>query len=78
MNLAKDGILNIAGALLFSKRPQYRLPSYVAKGVCYEGKDIHEEKYIESIEASGRDSGCFSNLFIFYHENIPAAQNQQM
>ncbi|MDD4048035.1 MAG: putative DNA binding domain-containing protein, partial [Clostridia bacterium] len=51
MNLSKDGTLNIAGALLFSKSPHYRLPAYVAKGICYEDDNIHVDRYIESIEA---------------------------
>ena len=77
MNLAKDGILNIAGALLFSKTPQYRLPTFVAKGICYEDDNIHVDRYIESIEANGKIADVFQNCLSFIMRNIPKVQNEQ-
>lgn len=77
MNLAKGGILNIAGALLFSKSPQYRLPAYTAKGICYEGNNIHADRYIESIEANGKIADVFQTCLSFIMRNIPKIQNEQ-
>jgi len=77
MNLAKGGILNIAGALLFSKSPQYRLPAYTAKGICYEGNNIHADRYIDSIEANGKIADVFQTCLSFIMRNIPKIQNEQ-
>ncbi|NLF43494.1 MAG: ATP-dependent DNA helicase RecG [Bacteroidales bacterium] len=77
MNLAKSGILNIAGALLFSKSPQYRLPAYIAKGICYEDNNIHADRYIESIEANGKIADVFQTCVSFIMRNIPKIQKEQ-
>ncbi|HEY5585263.1 MAG TPA: RNA-binding domain-containing protein [Ruminiclostridium sp.] len=77
MNLAKDGTLNIAGALLFSKSPHYRLPAYVAKGICYEGENIHVDRYIESIEANGKLADIYYSCLSFIMRHIPHIQDEQ-
>ena len=33
MNLMKDGVLNVSGALLFAKNPSFRLPVFIVKAV---------------------------------------------
>jgi len=77
MNLSKDGTLNIAGALLFSKSPHYRLPAYVAKGICYEDDNIHVDRYIESIEANGKLADIYYSCLSFIMRHIPQIQDEQ-
>jgi len=77
MNLSKNGVLNIAGALLFSKTPQYRLPSFIAKCVCYPGNSIHADLYTESIEAIGKLADVYYSCMSFIMRNIPSVQNEQ-
>lgn len=35
MNLMNGGLLNVAGALLFAKTPQFRLPAFIVKSVAF-------------------------------------------
>ena len=37
MNLAQSGTLNLAGALLFAKHPEVRLPAFIVKAVAFPG-----------------------------------------
>jgi ATP-dependent DNA helicase RecG len=37
MNLMKDGVLNVSGALLFAKNPSFRLPVFIVKAASYPG-----------------------------------------
>ncbi|TGL13464.1 RNA-binding domain-containing protein [Leptospira levettii] len=77
MNLAKGEILNIAGALLFSRHPQYRLPSFIAKAVSFPNESIESESYIESRDIVGRVSDIFQQSISFILSNIPHIQNNQ-
>jgi len=45
LNLMKGNQLNIAGALLFAKIPQFKLPVFIIKAVSYLGNDIHISEY---------------------------------
>ena len=77
MNLAKDGKLNIAGALLFAKTPQYRLPAFVAKCVRYPGDSLDSTSYLESLEAVGRMADIFQQCLNFLLRNTPRIQAGQ-
>lgn len=74
MNLSKDSVLNIAGALLFSKNPHFRLPAFVIKGVCYPGTEIDEEHYIDNRDIVGKISDLFINSLSFILANIRFVQ----
>ena len=78
MNLAnKDGNLNIAGALLFSKKPQFRLPTFIIKAVTYPGTDIDEEHYLDSEDLTGRLVDVFQKAFGFISRNLKHVQGDQ-
>lgn len=78
MNLAnKDGNLNIAGALLFSKKPQFRLPTFIIKAVTYPGTDIDEEHYLDSEDLTGRLADVFQKAFGFISRNLKHIQGDQ-
>ena len=54
MNLATgDGLLNLAGLLLFSEQPQRFKPQFVIKAVKYPGTSIHTSKYDDTEDFSG-------------------------
>lgn len=77
MNLAKDGQLNICCALLFSSRPQIRLPVFITKAVAFPGIDIADEHYIDSQDISGKLSDVFQKALGFVLANIRHVQNDQ-
>jgi len=78
MNLAnKDGNLNIAGALLFSKKPQFRLPTFIIKAVTYPGTDIDEEHYLDSEDLTGKLADVFQKAFGFISRNLKHIQGDQ-
>ncbi|MBN1186506.1 MAG: putative DNA binding domain-containing protein [Bacteroidales bacterium] len=70
MNLAKDGIFNVAGALLFSKNLHFRLPAFNIKAVSYPGNSIDEDKYIDSRDITGKVSDMFQEIISFISINI--------
>lgn len=77
MNLAKDKNLNIAGGLLFAKRPQFVMPLFVVKAVCYPGKDIHVSEYIDSRDISGKLADVYQTAMSFMLSNIKQIQKGQ-
>ncbi len=77
MNLAKDGQLNICGTLLFSSRPQIRLPVFIVKAVAFPGIDIEDEHYIDSQDITGKLSDVFQKTLGFVLSNIRYVQNEQ-
>lgn len=77
MNLCRDSILNIAGALLFAKRPQFRLPAFIVKAVCYPGVSIDEDHYLDSRDISGKMVDIFQQTIGFITTNIRHAQGKQ-
>jgi ATP-dependent DNA helicase RecG len=70
MNLAKAGIFNVAGALLFSKNLHFRLPAFNIKAVSYPGNSIDEDKYIDSRDINGKVSDMFQEIISFISINI--------
>lgn len=77
MNLAKNGQLNICGALLFASRPQIRLPVFIVKAVAFPGVDIEDEHYIDSQDINGKLSDVFQKVLGFVLANIRYVQNEQ-
>lgn len=77
MNLMKDGILNIAGALLFAKTLEFRLPVFCVKCVCYPGNDIHASEYRDSEDISGKMEELFNRSLSFVTRNLRRVQDDQ-
>lgn len=77
MNLMKDGILNISGALLFAKNPSIRLPVFIVKAVSFPGTQIHEEKYIDSQDITGKIADIYHKSMSFVLGNIKKIQKDQ-
>ena len=77
MNLMKDGVLNISGALLFAKNPSFRLPVFIVKAVSFLGNEIHETNYRDSKDITGKLSDVFQQSMSFVLGNIRATQGDQ-
>jgi ATP-dependent DNA helicase RecG len=70
MNLMNEGVLNVSGALLFSKTPSFRLPAFIVKAVAYPGTEIDIENYIDSQDIPGKLADIFHKSMSFALGNI--------
>jgi len=77
MNLMKEGVLNVTGALLFAKNPSLRLPVFIVKAVAYPGTGIHEEEYIDNQDILGKMTDIFHKSMSFVLGNIKHVQEDQ-
>jgi len=77
MNLARDGVLNVSGALLFAKNPSFKLPVFIVKAIAFPGNEIHEEHYIDSQDLTGRIADVFQKSMSFVLGNIRHLQGEQ-
>lgn len=77
LNLAKEGVLNIAGALLFADSVRYRLPAFVVKCVSYPGGGIDEDEYLDSQDVSGTLRHVFDDVLGFVLRHIRRVQTDQ-
>jgi ATP-dependent DNA helicase RecG len=77
MNLMKNGLLNISGALLFAKNPRYRLPVFIVKAIAFPGNEIHETNYLDSRDISGKLADVFHQSMSFVLGNIHHVQGDQ-
>ncbi|OGG99946.1 MAG: ATP-dependent DNA helicase RecG [Candidatus Lambdaproteobacteria bacterium RIFOXYD1_FULL_56_27] len=77
MNLAKDSVLNIAGALLFGENPQFKLPVFIVKAVCYPSLEPDEAQYLDSREITGKIADVFQQALSFVLNNLQHRQGDQ-
>jgi ATP-dependent DNA helicase RecG len=77
MNLMAEGVLNVSGALLFSKNPSFRLPAFIVKAVAYPGTEIDIEHYIESRDITGKLDDIYQTGMSFLQRNITNIQKDQ-
>ncbi|SMG46594.1 RNA-binding domain-containing protein [Dethiosulfovibrio salsuginis] len=77
LNLGRDGILNVTGALLFSNFPEMYLPAYIVKAAVFPGTNIATEEYIDSRDISGKMSDVFQKTINFMLENVKHVQGEQ-
>lgn len=77
MNLMHDDRLNLAGALLFAKSPEFALPAFIVKAAAYVGNDIEGEEYIDSRDIKGKMADVFQQSLSFVLANIRSVQGEQ-
>lgn len=77
MNLMKDGVLNISGALLFAKNPSFKLPVFIVKAIAFPGDEIHETNYLDSRDISGKLADIFHQSMSFVRGNTHHVQGAQ-
>ncbi len=74
MNLMKDEVLNISGALLFARDPSFRLPVFIVKAVSYPETEVDEKHYIDSQDITGKMSDMYRKSMNFVLGNIKHIQ----
>ena len=77
MNLGRDGDLNLAGALLFARKPSVRLPVFIVKAVAFPGTDAAANSYLDSRDITGKISDIFRETIGFFRGNLRHIQNGQ-
>jgi ATP-dependent DNA helicase RecG len=77
MNLMKDGMLNIAGTLLFAKNSNFKLPMFIVKAVAFPGNDFHESEYLDSRDIEGKIETQFHESKSFIHANLRHIQRDR-
>lgn len=68
--LSPDGLLNIAGTLLFATEPHLRLPAFIIKAVSFPGEVIDEKSYLDSKDIIGNIATMFEEAVRFLRNNI--------
>lgn len=77
MNLSRNGDLNLAGAMLFARHPQRRLPAFSVKAVVFPGVEIHQSTYLDSRDITGKVSEQFDHAVTFVMTHIRHVQRDQ-
>jgi len=75
LNLATDeGMLNLAGVLLFAERPEWIKPQFVIKAIRYPGNEIHASDYVDTEDFSGPFRKIFESSLAFVMRNLHKVQ----
>jgi ATP-dependent DNA helicase RecG len=69
-----DGLLNLAGLLLFAQEPQRWKPQFVLKAVSYPGNTIHTSRYEDTEDFSGPLRQIFDGAMAFINRNLHKVQ----
>lgn len=77
MNLVKNSILNISGALLFAKKPQVRLPIFIVKAVSYPDNIIDGSEYLDNQDITGKLADVFQKSLGFVMGNLKHIQGDR-
>jgi ATP-dependent DNA helicase RecG len=77
MNLFRDGVFNVSGALLFAKHPNIYLPAFVIKAVAFSGNHIYETSYIDKQDITGKIADVYNHCISFIMNNIHYIQEKQ-
>ena len=75
MNLAADnGMLNLAGVLLFAEKPEWIKPQFIIKAIRYPGNAIHVSEYLDTEDFSGAFPEIFEGAMAFIMRNLRKVQ----
>lgn len=70
LNLAKEGIPNLAGWLLFSRYPQSQKPAFIVKAVAFPGTVLHDTHYLDSEDLEGTLPELYQRALAFIKRNL--------
>lgn len=75
LNLATDdGVLNLAGVLLFAEQPELIVPQFVVKAIRFPGNAIHVTKYVDTEDFAGPLQKIFADSLAFIMRNLHKIQ----
>ena len=75
MNLATDDeMLNLAGVLMFTERPELIKPQFVVKAIRYPGNQIHATEYLDTEDFVGPLPKIFKDAIAFVMRNLHKVQ----
>ena len=77
MNLVKDDVFTVSGALLFARNPGFKLPVFIIKAIAFPGNEIHETHYRDSQDMTGKIADIFKKSMNFVLGNIRHVQGKQ-
>ncbi|MBR1368719.1 ATP-dependent DNA helicase RecG [Methanocalculus chunghsingensis] len=78
MNLAtEDGMLNLAGLLLFAERPEWIKPQFIVKAIRYPGETFHESSFYDSEDFAGPLPEIFQGALLFIMRSLHKIQAGQ-
>jgi ATP-dependent DNA helicase RecG len=77
LNLSRKGNLNVAGALLFGRNVEFKLPVFIVKCVAFPGDDIDVECYDDSEDISGLLENVYDRTMGFILRNLRRVQDGQ-
>ncbi|VVB71345.1 Putative DNA-binding domain protein [uncultured archaeon] len=78
MNLATDdGMLNLAGVLLFAEHPEWIKPLFIIKAIRYPGNEIHVSEYLDTEDFAGPLQKVFEGAMAFVMRNLRKVQAGQ-
>lgn len=77
LNLAKEGIPNLAGWLLFSRYPQSQKPAFIVKAVAFPGTVLHDTHYLDSEDLEGTLPELYQRALAFIKRNLHHVQGKQ-
>ena len=67
-------MLNLAGVLMFTERPEWIVPQFVVKAIRYPGNAIHANAYIDTEDFSGPLRQVFDDTQSFIMRNLHKVQ----
>lgn len=74
LNLARHGVPNLAGLLLFGKSPDILRPAFVVKAVAFAGTQLHDQTYLDSQDLCGRLDQVYEACMTFIGRNLHHVQ----
>ncbi len=77
MNLMRDGVFNVAGALLFARNPSFYLPTFIIKAVTFPANDTNTQTYLDSQDMTGKMLTIFRDALGFVNRNLHHVQAGQ-
>lgn len=77
LGLAKDSMLNLAGLMIFGRKPQRYRPAYVVKAVSFIGNDPAGDKYRDSQDIEGCLRDVHKGTMSFLTRNLRRIQGKK-
>lgn len=77
VELAQDGVPNLAGMLLFGKNPQRRLHVCLIAAVCFPGRVLYDSRYLDSENIEGALEEQYQRGMAFIKRNLHHVQGEQ-